>query len=37
MYGNSFAVTFDAPPGDYSYVCVLHAALNQVGTVTVTD
>ena len=36
-YGNSFAVTFDAPPGTYEFACVLHTAFNQRGTVTVTE
>jgi plastocyanin len=36
-YGNAFAVTFDAPPGRYAYACVLHAAQNHAGTVTVTE
>jgi plastocyanin len=37
MYGNAFAVTFEAPPGTYGYACVLHGALNHAGTVTVVE
>jgi plastocyanin len=37
MYGNAFAVTFEAPPGTYPFACVLHGALNHAGTVTVTE
>jgi plastocyanin len=37
MYGNAFAVTFEAPPGTYRFACVLHGALNHAGTVTVAE
>jgi plastocyanin len=35
--GKSFTVTFDAPPGSYDYVCLIHADApqNMKGTITV--
>jgi plastocyanin len=33
-YGNTFALRFDAPPGAYAYLCLLHPWMN--GTVTVS-
>jgi plastocyanin len=38
MYGNAFAVTFDAPAGTYLFACVLHyESLGHAGTITITD
>jgi len=34
-YGGSYALTFDAPPGRYEYLCVIHPFMR--GTITVTE
>lgn len=34
-YGGSYALTFDAPPGKYEYLCIVHPFMR--GTVTVTE